>query len=802
MSTKHRNDTDNYILSPDTEPFLEKFFFNNRLIFLVLFAVLTVFLGYSAMNIKPDARLEKLIPLKHPYIVNMMDNRDSLENLGNTIKISVENKQGSIIDAEYMEALKQITDELFYIPGVDRAGLKSLWTANVRWVEVTEEGFQGGPVIPPTYDGSNDSLETLRQNILRSGTVGSLVANNFQSTIISAPLFEKNPETGEKLDYQEFSHQLEERIRDKFNNDKIDVHIIGFAKKIGDLIDGIADIGKFALIAIAITFVLLIFYSRCLSGAIVPIVCSTIGVIWQLGILNLLGFGLDPYSVLVPFLVFAIGISHGVQLINAIAIESAEGRSKFDAARHAFRDLYVPGMLALMSDAIGFLTLLLIQIDVIQELAITASIGVGVIIFTNLVLLPLIMSYVGISKSGVRYLQKSNGKDPVIAKAMSYCAHPTVAPISIVIGLALAGAGVYYGQDLKIGDLDTGAPELHPDSRYNLDNAFITENYSTSADVMVVMVKTPTEQCSAYRTMDAIDRFQWTMENVEGVQGTASLVTVSKIVSTGMNEGNLKWKALSRNQQILNSSIQRAPAGLISPDCSIAPVIMFLADHKAETLERVTSKAEEFAASYDIPGELEFLLAAGPSGIDAATNQVIEEAQGRMLIFVYAVVSILCFITFRSIRAVLCIITPLAITSVLCEALMVYKGIGVKVETLPVIALGVGIGVDYGIYIYSRLETYIRDGLGLQDAYLETLKTTGKAVAFTGVTLAIGVVTWIWSSIKFQTNMGFLLTFMFLWNMVGALWLLPALARFFVRPEQILAKERARQAREAEAAKD
>jgi predicted RND superfamily exporter protein len=798
MSTQHRNDSDNYILSPETEPFLEKLFFNNRFIFLLIFLGLTVFLTYSALQIKPDARLEKLIPLKHPYIVNMMENRDSLDNLGNSIRISVESTNGSIFTAEYMEQLRLITDELFYIPGVDRSGLKSIWTPNVRWVEVTEEGFQGGPVIPPTYNGSQDSLDQLRQNILRSGTVGSLVANNFQSTIIQAPLFEKNPETGEQLNYQDFSRQLEERIRSKFEDQNIKIHIVGFAKKIGDLMDGIRDIGMFALIAIAITFVLLLFYSRCIKGAIIPVVCSIIAVFWQLGILNLLGFGLDPYSVLVPFLVFAIGISHGVQIINAIAIESSEGKNKLIAARHAFRDLYVPGMLALMSDGIGFLTLLLIQIDVIQELAVTASIGVAVIIFTNLVLLPLLMSYVGISKSGINYLQRSANKEPKIAKTLSYFAHPTVAPISIVIGIALAGAGVYYGQDLKIGDLDKGAPELHPDSRYNLDNAFITDNYSTSADVMVIMVKTQVEQCSSYQTMDAIDRFQWKMENVEGVQGTASLVTVSKIVTTGMNEGNLKWRSLSRNQQILNSSIQRAPAGLLNPDCSLAPVILFLADHKAETLERVTQAAEEFATAYNIDGELEFLLAAGSAGIDAATNQVISDAQGRMLVFVYAVVSILCFITFRSIRAVLCIITPLGITSVLCEALMVYKGIGVKVETLPVIALGVGIGVDYGIYIYTRLETYIRDGLGLQAAYLETLKTTGKAVAFTGVTLAIGVVTWVWSSIKFQSNMGFLLTFMFLWNMVGALWLLPALARFLIRPEQIIAKERLRQQRQIE----
>jgi len=155
-----------------------------------------------------------------------------------------------------------------------------------------------------------------------------------------------------------------------------------------------------------------------------------------------------------------------------------------------------------------------------------------------------------------------------------------------------------------------------------------------------------------------------------------------------------------------------------------------------------------------------------------------------MLICVYGVVSLLCLLTFRSWRPVLCIMLPLVLTSILCQALMAQLGIGIKVGTLPVIALGVGIGVDYGIYIYSRLESYLQMGHSLREAYLETLLTTGKAVCFTGLTLAIGVGTWILSPIKFQADMGILLTFMFLWNMIGALWLLPALARFLIKPAQ------------------
>ncbi|MCG8611229.1 MAG: MMPL family transporter, partial [Pseudomonadales bacterium] len=341
---------------------------------------------------------------------------------------------------------------------------------------------------------------------------------------------------------------------------------------------------------------------------------------------------------------------------------------------------------------------------------------------------------------------------------------------------------------------DKGAPELRPDSVYNLDNEYIISNYSTSSDVLVVMVETPAEQCTSYKVMDAMDRLQWRMQNTPGVQNTASLVTVSKIVTKALNEGNWKWFELSRNQTIINSSIQRAPSGLINTDCSLTPVIIYLEDHKAETLQRVVAEVQAFADE-NPSDDFQFKLAAGNAGIESATNEVISKAKDMMLIFVYAVVSVLCFLTFRSLRAVICIIVPLMLTSVLCEALMAKMGIGIKVATLPVIALGVGIGVDYGIYIYTRLEQMLLQGKPLQEAYFETLRTTGKAVSFTGITLAIGVCTWIFSPIKFQADMGILLFFMFLWNMVGSIWLLPALARFLLRPDKMVAK-----AKQAEAA--
>jgi predicted RND superfamily exporter protein len=303
---------------------------------------------------------------------------------------------------------------------------------------------------------------------------------------------------------------------------------------------------------------------------------------------------------------------------------------------------------------------------------------------------------------------------------------------------------------------------LHPDSRYNLDNQFITDNYATSSDIMVIMVETDEQQCAVHRNVDLVDRFTWHMENVPGVNSSMSAVKISKLVASGYNEGSLKWATVSRNQRLLGTT-------------------------------RVVNAAQAFIEAN--PQEnINFALAAGNAGIEAATNDEIASAQNKMMVLIYAAVCALVFVSFASWRAVVCIVVPLALTSFLCQALMAYLEIGVKVATLPVIALGVGVGVDYGIYIYSKLAYYLRRNMSIQEAYFNTLRSTGAAVGLTGAMLAIGVATWIWSPIKFQADMGMLLTFMFLWNMVGALWLLPALAHYLVKPEKLARKGRKRRA--------
>jgi predicted RND superfamily exporter protein len=760
------------------ERFLERMIFRNRGIVLALFVVITAYLGYQMTNLRPDASFEKMIPADHPFIVSMMEHRADLGASGSSIQVAVEAVDGNILTVEFMETLRQITDEVFYFPGVNRNSLRSIWSPNVRWMQVTPEGFEGGQVISG-YDGSEPTLDILKTNILRSGQVGRLVADDFSAAIVQVSLYDRDPTTGAPMNYLELSEKLESDIRDKFESDNIEIHIIGFGKVVGEMLAGIGAILVFALVTLVITFLLLLVYCRCPRGASAPLICSMVAVVWQLGLLTVLGYGLNAYSILVPFLVLAIGVSHGVQMVNAMGIQLSFGYSKLKAARLAFRALYIVGITALITDAFGFITLMVIEIEVIRDLGAAASIGVAVIVLTNLVLLPVLLSYMGMKPPVDRGAAYKERGSPVW-RLLSYCAHPKVAAVSVIVAIGLFAVGYSGSKDLRIGDLDPGAPELHPDSDYNLDVAYITDKFAVSTDTLIVMVETGTGQCLKYENVELIDRFSWMLENVPGVQSVASLATVSKQVIMGQNEGSLKWRDIPINQQMLNSTRAAIPPVMKNSDCSLAPVVAFLDDHKAETLQNVVTAVEAFIEKHD-SHDIHFRLAAGNGGIEAATNQVIEDAQTKILIYVYAVVLLVIGLTFRSVTAIFCIVIPLGLTSVLCQALMAHLGIGIKVATLPVIALGVGVGVDYGFYIFSNLMIYINQGLPTQEAYRRALESTGKAVAFTGVTLAIGVCTWVLSPIKFQADMGKLLAFMFLVNMVGALWLLPALTHFLVR---------------------
>ena len=293
---------------------LECLLFSHRRVVVFLCLMITVLLAWQASHLRLSASFEKTIPTSHPFIANFLKYEPQLFGLGNAVRVAVSNPQGSIYNAEYLATLRELNDEIFLLPGVWRSGMKSIWTPTTRWTAVTEEGLEGGPVIPNGFDGSPSSLQQLSANIARSGEVGQLVSLDAKSSLIFVPLMAKDLD-GNSIDYDRFAVSLEE-LREKYERKGVTIHITGFAKIVGDLIDSIRYVLSFFALTVMITAGAVFWFTRCLRSTLVVVATSLIAVVWQLGLLSLMGFDIDPYSMLVPFLIFAIGMSHGAQKMN------------------------------------------------------------------------------------------------------------------------------------------------------------------------------------------------------------------------------------------------------------------------------------------------------------------------------------------------------------------------------------------------------------------------------------------------------------------------------------------------------
>ncbi|GMQ76921.1 MAG: MMPL family transporter [Gammaproteobacteria bacterium] len=761
---------------------LENIVFRRRSLVIALFVIITVAMAWFASGLRIEASFSKLLPLEHEYMRTFTEYRNEFGG-ADRVLVALMVKDGDIFTGDFFSRLEAITDEVFFIPGVDRTQVYSLFTPNVRYTEVVEDGIAAGNVIPSDFTPSVEGLYTVRSNILKAGIVGRLVANDFSGAIVSARLLEFDPRTGEQIDYIDVARQLENKIRRQFADDpRYDVHIIGFAKVMGDIAEGAGRVVMFFGIALLITALLVFAYSQSVMFTIIALACSLVAVVWQLGIITLLGFGIDPMSILVPFLIFAIGISHAVQMLSAVRAEIFFGHGSEAAARRAFRRLLAPGGIALASDTVGFLAIMLIDIQMIREVAIMASLGVAVIILTNLILLPVLLSHIGSVKTYRGRIDRRAEQLHAMWRSVAVVARPRPALGMLTIALGLLAIGLWKGTDVTIGDLYAGVPELRADSRYNIDSRVIATKFDIGVDALTVIGETVPQGCVDYRVMTEIDNFQWYMRNVPGVQSVTGLPDLAKLIHAGWNEGSMKWRVLPRNRDMLAQSVAPVASntGLLNSDCSVMPVTLFTSDHKATTIARIVEEVEAFEKRSK-SRNLSFRLGTGNVAVMAATNEVVSAAQFPILGYVFAAVVALCLLSFRSVTATLCIVTPLALVSLLTYALMAVLGIGLKVSTLPVVALGVGIGVDYGIYIYSRLRSILITGEPLAKAYEHTLRITGSGVVFTAITLAVGVATWIFAPLKFQADMGILLTFMILLNMLGAIFLLPALACWLSR---------------------
>jgi uncharacterized protein len=915
---------------------IEAIVFRARIPILAVIAVFTLWMAYFAAQLRMDAGYYKQLPIGNSYVDALAKNtgtswimpftdghpnvqtflqyqdrlfganrvifvlRNAKADLGPEKFRAPKDDSETIFNQAFLSELKLVTDEVFFLPGIDRRTVTSLWTPNTRILEITEDGITARDVIPGRVTPESmvgENIEQLRNDVIKGNLVGRLVSNDFTASMVVAELLETDPKTLKRLDYFDLAHKLESEIRGKHEKGDFQVHIIGFAKAIGEIADGATTVIFFFFIALLLTVASVYYYCRDWKLTFLTVGCSATSVIWQFGALTVLGYGLDPLAVLVPFLVFAIGVSHGIQQLNLQTAELSYGASPEEAARSSFRGLLIPGSLSLVTAVVGFAALYIVPIPQIEELAITASLGVAMKIVTNLFMYPLISS---MFTYNIAYQATVTGAREQRLGLMAYLGvfgEPRVAMITTVVFFGLFVYAVQESEKRHVGDLHPGAPELKESARYNVDSRIVAQKFSIGLDLLTVIVETPPLACVNYQYMKYLNEFSWFMRNQPGVRDVQSTPFVAKQINAGWNEGNLKWRDLPRNQFALVQATGPigTSSGLLDVECTLLPVQVFLTDGKAETIRPVvaavkqwikerghpntlsagmfnsdkvvpaeflpdgkvvrqpqdptsswtltrdqlagliysapplgdnkpqtfrvegyekmgptgvpdgtpvakttvdatpdpsgkaavdiaskTAGAEWAKANYflvrDVPDGVLIRLASGNIGVTAAVNETIAAYELPTTALVYIAVIILTFFTYFDWRATLCCCLPLTYATFFGYWFMLQLGIGLKVSTLPVIVLVVGVGIDYAYYIYNRLQYHLAVGLNITDAYKESILETGNGIIYTAITFAIGVSTWSFSPLKFQADMGLLLTFMFFLNMVMALTALPGLA--------------------------
>jgi predicted RND superfamily exporter protein len=759
---------------------LERFVFGRRVLVLGVLIAFTLVMGFFALKLRMEAGFEKQMPIGHEYIKTFNQYRNQLFG-ANRLTIAVRAVDGKIWTKEGLTRLYDVTQAMSSMPNVDRLGVQSLWTSNSWVMEITPEGFRNEQLIPNTVlpDAlTPERIDKIKQTTTRGGFDGVLVGRDQGSALITVELNEYDKD-GVKLDYIAYNRLLNERIRAKFEDAHFRIEIIGFAKQIGEIADGAQAVLLFCGVALLLVAAAVYWYCRSLRFTFLPIVCSLTSLVWQFGTLHVLGFGLDPLAILVPFLVFSIGVSHGVQQINYIVREIAHGKSTFDAARASFSGLLVPGTLALVTAFVSFITLTLIPIPMVRELAITAAIGVGYKIVTNLVMLPVAASFFHFDRAFAEKAMLERERRARWLKQLSRVSEPRNAVIVVLVTAGILALAVWQSRDRVVGTLQAGAPELRADSRYNRDAVDISSNYDAGLDwLTVVMELAPApDNCSRVALAPYEEDLVWTLQNAPGVIGVSSFTTMTRTYSEGYNENNPKMSVVPidpTNYAGLTIEINRV-RGYISNDCSMTAVHVYLTDHKATTIQKVIDVVKQFRAQQTLKGAT-VRLASGNAGVLAAINEEVSRSELPMLLWVYAAIAILVLIAYRDLRAVIACCLPLTVATFIGYWFMKELEIGLTVATLPVMVLAVGIGVDYAFYIYNRLQSHLAQGEPIVAALEHSIMEVGVATIFTAITLAAGVVTWSFSALKFQADMGKLLAFMFIINLVMAMTALPALA--------------------------
>jgi len=768
---------------------------------LLIMAVTLFFIWSTVTHLKIYTNFLDLYPPDHPYIQVYTKYRHTF-GTSNVLLMTVEATSGDLFsDPEIIAKVDRITVDLLHeVPGVNGEQVISITHPKLKTTIATGAGLKTVPLTYPRLPRDHEDLEFFRRKVdTTEGVRGFFVSNDDKATQIVAGFWE------EYVDLAGMWKQIQQIVAREEADGKVKIYVSGPPILFAYFQEELGNMWLYLAGTAGAIILLLWFYFRTFQGVWIPVFSGLMSAVWGLGFAGLCGFTMDPLVIVVFVLITARALSHSVQSMERYHEEFHALHDRDAAIIKSYISLYSPAMVAILSDGLAILTIAVATIPIMQKLAFVASFWIISIFFSVVTLHPIILSFVS---------PPSEERRANIFDKMADMTSGTLTRFAIgnwrwaIVGVFIATMffAAHFADKLKTGDTSPGMALLYPDHPYNVATAKANEYFTGNTQLVIIVEGKRVGAVKDDKTLTDLDRFQRYMEQGENAGGSMTATTMLKTVFRAFHEGDPKWEMLPTKDRYVSQLFFMLTAGtrrgemdrFFTPDYTNATLTVYYKKYDNDTIQHAIARAKEYIANNTSPDDdVRYRLAGGLFGILAAQIEEVDWSYRINVPLIFAVVFLLSFLTYWSVSGAMIVLIPSIVAQPLSEAVMYFMGIDFNINSLPVAAIGIGIGIDYGYYVLSRIiEEYEITG-DFDEANRRAIGTTGHAIMFTGATITASMAFWLFHPLKFEAQMAFLLMMLMIFHAIGALVFIPALVSL-IRPKFALDRaEHQREVRDA-----
>ncbi len=771
---------------------------SNRWVTLSVMLLITVVLGYGVLRVESKTIFSDLFPKTHPFVQTYQDH----SNFGNplTVSIMVKRTDGkSIYTPETMDKIWRISRDIDLAPGVDHDQIVSIATEKARYTALTADGIFSNPIMDDHPPATQEELGEVQRRVSESTFVRTfLVSDDTTATIVNATFIEGSVDYGEVFKYVQ---TLVGQHRDV----KHEIHVAGWPVLTGWIYRFGADNVKIFAVTLGLMFVCLFVVMRNVSGVLTPLFVSAISAIWGFGFVGWIGVPVEPLLMVVPLLLIARSFSHCVQATERYYELLAEVGDKRKAAEMSLAVMLWPGSLGIFTDVCGLLLVAVAPIPAMERFALFTGFWAMTLVPTSVILTPVLLSIFPAPKDVERLIgagRETGFVQRALHRSLTAIAKLTygnLAKYTTLVFVILAAVSIMLMLQLQVGNPVEGSNLLRHDSAYNTAVRQINQHFP---GVMTLEVIFEGKQGRIVRQSDALLSMRTLQRCIESgpnpPRATLSFADYAPEANRLFNGGNPKWAPLDRNDAAASAAASALMLGT-SPNAFLhiadfeqknATVSLWYANNKQATVDAALADTRSCLAKVGAEHETFLIrLASGSIALQQSINETVDRYQWYILIGLNLAIAIGCSFAYRSVAAAIILLIPVNLANGFLTAFMSLMGMGLDVNTLPILAIGIGVGIDYGIYLLSRICEEFKDRQHYGDAIRNSLTTCGKAILFTGLLMTFGIAPWYFmSELKFVSDMGMLLVVVMTINMVLALIMVPLLVYLF-KPKFVSAEQ-------------